>query len=233
MNFCYRCGTQIGESANFCAKCGTVVISGILMHEQKNAPDQASTNPNTRTNNPMSPKTTTKTKAYIGFFSSLLIAAMMLSWLNTPQYWLRGGFMPSPDTSENYVYWSSDAALTRTSAHLSYIILRLNRDSSSDSLGSLVVITQSVMVGTALSTLGFALFFYLTLTRHIKACFAGQAASLLAALSAIVFVGSLYIYDDAMHNVLDVKPTAWVYITFILGAVIFCVITKNKKTFSS
>ena len=240
MIFCTQCGQQSKPEAAFCGECGAPIDEPVTAAEfasVDNTTQTAAYNPS-------------KTKGIVAVLAMFLIATMMLGWIvvgfDLHQSIIDEGL---PITARFFgmpFEWERAPGMNvrmnmslDTFAYREWVDRRIDQGWFQDEDMSVARGFSNILlgarIGTTLSVLGIALFLYRTFTGHKKTAVIGKTAATLAALSALVFVGFLHINGSGNGDgfLFNRFPSAWAYLTLILGIVIFVIITKHKTAFDS
>ena len=151
------------------------------------------------------PDSNMKLKPFITVGSVLLLAFMVQDWL--------------------YFYHRTPQLLT---VNLGFPLINFRPGNNLENL-----IMQATSWGTALSVFGVGTFLYMMFINSKKARIVGFISTLIATLSAMTFLGVMFLCNDNNPLFRDsnlISPSIWVYAVFITGMIVLMLIAYSKKT---
>lgn len=247
--FCIKCGNQVQDGVNFCDKCGTRVSSGFpqdVLHAVKSALEALlGKNQLVQLKQP---------QAFAAVISAVIIATLLLGWVSIR---IRpSSFIPSGDMVDIMDFLPRDArGILQNDIKLTMTIHELNNYARGfksidniDKTNRLQMIPADVSsairaAANAISFMRFlqfmcvlslAAFLFLMTTKNQKAALTGQITTVLIFTFSLIFVISMAAINSQLNRALrstglKLSASGWVYITTILGAIGFLLITKCKK----
>ena len=222
--FCTGCGSQLIPNSAFCGRCG--VSTGA---PPQAAPQQQPIYPATQ---PPAVVTPSNSRAFAAVLAIILIVSMAYGWVSfnfeddRPLSWgnfagIRVMAWDAEQSLERELEWASGSAEWAAEIEAQF--------TPTISFGFLGTI---LWLATTASIVMLMMFINFMLRGDRRARSIGQAGSLVAAISALVFLYRYHVtgFEDLLWtNWQTSTPSIWAYLTLVMGVACFAYITQRKQ----